>query len=96
MKGLISIVIGLLVVGYGKKSSKPETNNNYSPKTETAAKDHQGKRALAVVVRGTEESERAPHGKGNVYAPDILIENGNLPDVVWRPGRGWPRPYSLR
>ena len=56
------------------------------PAINAAAEDPRGKRALAVVVRGTEESELAPHGKGNVYAPDILIENGTY--RMWYGGQG--------
>lgn len=42
--------------------------------------------AIEVIVRGTEQSETAPHGAGNVYAPDILIENGTY--RMWYGGLG--------
>ncbi len=39
-----------------------------------------------VVLRGTTETERAPHGEGNVYAPEIRIENGVY--RMWYGGQG--------
>ncbi len=42
--------------------------------------------AIEVIIRGTEASESAPHGEGNVYAPDILIENGRY--RMWYGGLG--------
>ncbi|PQO28134.1 hypothetical protein [Blastopirellula marina] len=42
--------------------------------------------AIDVIIQGTEPSELAPHGEGNVYAPDILLENGTY--RMWYGGLG--------
>ena len=42
--------------------------------------------AIEVVLMPTAETELAPHGKGNVYAPDILIEEGKY--RMWYGGQG--------
>ncbi len=39
-----------------------------------------------VVLRGEVESEAAPHGLGNVYAPDVHLENGRF--RMWYGGQG--------
>ena len=43
-------------------------------------------KTIEVIIRGTEASETGPHGEGNVYAPDVLIENGTY--RMWYGGLG--------
>ena len=33
---------------------------------------------LKLLLSGTGESELAPHGKGNIYAPDVMVDDGFL------------------
>lgn len=44
------------------------------------------KSALAIIIRADAETELAPHGKGNVYAPCVLAE-GDL-HRMWYGGQG--------
>lgn len=39
-----------------------------------------------LVVRGQRETERAPHGEGNVYAPEVHLEDGSY--RLWYGGQG--------
>lgn len=39
-----------------------------------------------VIISGSEPSEMAPHGQGNVYAPSVLIDNGHW--KMWYGGQG--------
>lgn len=42
--------------------------------------------SIVVVLKPTADSELAPHKQGNVYAPDLLIENGKY--RMWYGGQG--------
>lgn len=42
--------------------------------------------ALRVILRGTGPTESAPHGQGNVYAPDVMVDGGLL--RMWYGGQG--------
>lgn len=42
----------------------------------TMADESTERNRVVVLLRGTTASEVAPHGEGNVYAPDIRVENG--------------------
>ena len=43
-------------------------------------------RAVRPILRGTATTELAPHGEGNVYAPDVLVEGGLI--RLWYGGQG--------
>lgn len=44
--------------------------------TNVVGDDKSDGRVIATVIRGEDTTEIAPHGEGNVYAPEIIFENG--------------------
>ena len=47
---------------------------------------HAGERAPRLILRGDGPTESAPHGQGNVYAPDVMVDGGRL--RMWYGGQG--------
>ena len=51
-----------------------------------AGQSETGETKVQVLFQGVGETQSAPHGKGNVYAPEILFENGVY--RMWFGGQG--------
>ncbi len=51
-----------------------------------ASTSHAGEPSPHVILRGTGPTESAPHGRGNVYAPDVMIDAGRY--RMWYGGQG--------
>lgn len=45
-----------------------------------------GDRPLRLLLQGKKTTDTAPHGEGNVYAPDVLVEGGVY--RMWYGGQG--------
>jgi hypothetical protein len=45
-----------------------------------------GEEPIRVVLEGRRETEVAPHGSGNVYAPEVMVEDGRY--RMWYGGQG--------
>ena len=50
------------------------------------AQDTKGDRPIRLLLQGKGKTQAAPHGEGNVYAPDVLVE-GSL-HRMWYGGQG--------